>query len=809
MRRISFIFFIFISHGVYGENNNNFKFNYEMLNLNEDYLKYIVDNDLGLGNRIVNIYVNNELTDVSEVYFKKVNKTDIIPCITKDNLLKYGFSKEGLRLISLDNELCIKFNNNLVSYIFTPLNNTLLINIPTEFLSTNKNEIADEQLWDDGINAFILNYRMNYKHTNLNSSYYGFWEPRVNIGGWRFKNASYWNKTGGNFRTESMYTYAEHGINRLKSRLTIGDKYTNSNIFDSFTYRGIEFSKDENMVPHSAKIYSPVVRGIAKTNATVEIRQNGYLLYTTSVPPGDFNINTNEFSLIGSGLLDVTIIESSGQKQKYTVPYSVPMISIPKGYNKYNITIGKYRGNNISTHNKKTIITEGTYMHGLSYGYTIFGGIQFANNYNSYALGISKDAGEYGGVLLSWKTSNSMNYNDRGWVGEFMYNKNFYSTGSNITLSHAIYKSQYRTLNEIFDAYTFNESDKDYSTSIILSTPIMEGSGNLNYSKDKYINGDDRDLISLGYSNRIGMSTISINYLKTVSVSNGIRKKSHSDNVFNINLSIPFQPTINHDIYSSYQITSSDKNMLHDIGMTGSSFKRQLNWYVREQIQSGNKNKFSYAGASWNGTHGNISGNINHNNFSNEFNVDISGAILAHSSGITFGQRITDTAALIEAKGVNGAKIINYPWIKTDGRGYALSGTLTPYVNNIISIDPDSLPKNSSIKFTDINVVPTTGAIVKAKYKTSTGINSIIKITRENGRKVPFGAILLLTDTNGVVQSTSIIDDDGQAYITGLNTTSRIKLSWGKSANDNCQVEFNIKKSSLNNGLNFINGICK
>ncbi|WP_431607298.1 fimbria/pilus outer membrane usher protein [Salmonella enterica] len=28
------------------------------------------------------------------------------------------------------------------------------------------------------------------------------------------------------------------------------------------------------------------MRGIAKTNATVEVRQNGYLIYSTSVPPG-------------------------------------------------------------------------------------------------------------------------------------------------------------------------------------------------------------------------------------------------------------------------------------------------------------------------------------------------------------------------------------------------------------------------------------------------------------------------------------------------------------------------------------------
>ncbi|EDR4690280.1 fimbria/pilus outer membrane usher protein, partial [Salmonella enterica subsp. enterica serovar Paratyphi A] len=67
----------------------------------------------------------------------------------------------------------------------------------------------------------------------------------------------------------------------------------------------------------------------AKTNATVEVRQNGYLIYSTSVPPGQFEIGREQIADlgVGVGVLDVSIYEKNGQVQNYTVPYSTPVLS--------------------------------------------------------------------------------------------------------------------------------------------------------------------------------------------------------------------------------------------------------------------------------------------------------------------------------------------------------------------------------------------------------------------------------------------------------------------------------------------------
>nr|WP_280165780.1 fimbria/pilus outer membrane usher protein [Salmonella enterica] len=41
----------------------------------------------------------------------------------------------------------------------------------------------------------------------------------------------------------------------------------------------------------------------------------------------------------------------------------------------------------------------------MPYGFTLFGGVQWVNIYNSYAIGASKDIGEYGALSFDWKTS--------------------------------------------------------------------------------------------------------------------------------------------------------------------------------------------------------------------------------------------------------------------------------------------------------------------------------------------------------------------------------------------------------------------
>lgn len=82
------------------------------------------------------------------------------------------------------------------------------------------------------------------------------------------------------------------------------------------------------MLPESQRGFAPVVRGIARGTAQISIKQNGYEVYQTTVPPGPFAIN-DIYSLNGNGDLNVTVTEADGSTQNFTVPFStVPFYSV-------------------------------------------------------------------------------------------------------------------------------------------------------------------------------------------------------------------------------------------------------------------------------------------------------------------------------------------------------------------------------------------------------------------------------------------------------------------------------------------------
>lgn len=130
----------------------------------------------------------------------------------------------------------------------------------------------------------------------------------------------------------------------FKSELTLGDTWSSSDVFDSVSIRGAKLESDENMLPDSQSGFAPTVRGIAKSNAQVTIKQNGYVIYQTYTPPGPFEINDlNPTSSAGD--LEVTIKESDNSETIYTIPYAAVPILQREGHIKYSATAGKYRSN--------------------------------------------------------------------------------------------------------------------------------------------------------------------------------------------------------------------------------------------------------------------------------------------------------------------------------------------------------------------------------------------------------------------------------------------------------------------------------
>lgn len=126
---------------------------------------------------------------------------------------------------------------------------------------------------------------------------------------------------------------------------------------------------------------------------------------------------------------------------------------------------------------------------------------------------------------------------------------------------------------------------------------------------------------------------------------------------------------------------------------------------------------------------------------SSQIYYGMSGGIIAHADGITFGQPLGDTMVLVKAPGADNVKIENQTGIHTDWRGYAILPFATEYRENRVALNANSLADNVELDETVVTVIPTHGAIARATFNAQIG-GKVLMTLKYGNKSVPFGAIV-------------------------------------------------------------------
>ncbi|HBN5950360.1 TPA: fimbria/pilus outer membrane usher protein, partial [Klebsiella oxytoca] len=119
----------------------------------------------------------------------------------------------------------------------------------------------------------------------------------------------------------------------------------------------------------------------------------------------------------------------------FTVPYSSVPVLQREGHTRYAVTAGEYRSG--SNQQEKPKFFQGTLLHGLPAGWTLYGGTQLADRYRAFNLGVGKNMGELGALSLDITQANATLPDDSEHQGQsvrFLYNKSLTDTGTNIQL---------------------------------------------------------------------------------------------------------------------------------------------------------------------------------------------------------------------------------------------------------------------------------------------------------------------------------------------------------------------------------------
>ncbi|EFG0365439.1 fimbrial biogenesis outer membrane usher protein [Escherichia coli] len=701
----------------------------------------------------VDIYLNDEFMTSRDITFiADDNNADLIPCLSTDLLVSLGIKKSALldnkehsaEKHVPDNSACTPLQDRLAdaSTEFDVGQQHLSLSVPQIYVGRMARGYVSPELWEEGINAGLLNYSFNGNSINNRSNHnagksnyaYLNLQSGINIGSWRLRDNSTWSYNSGSSNSSNsnkwqhINTSAERDIIPLRSRLTVGDSYTDGDIFDSVNFRGLKINSTEAMLPDSQHGFAPVIHGIARGTAQVSVKQNGYDVYQTTVPPGPFTIDDIN-SAANGGDLQVTIKEADGSIQTLYVPYSSVPVLQRAGYTRYALAMGEYRsGNNLQSSPK---FIQGSLMHGLEGNWTPYGGMQIAEDYQAFNLGIGKDLGLFGAFSFDITQANTTLADGTRHSGQSVksvYSKSFYQTGTNT--------------NNIW------QNDRDHLLAFTLNVPFSHWMRTDSQSAFRNSNAS----YSMSNDLKGGMTNLSGGYGTLL-----------PDN--NLNYSVQVGNTHGGN-------TSS--------GTSG------------------------YSSLNYRGAYGNTNVGYSRNGDSSQIYYGMSGGIIAHADGITFGQPLGDTMVLVKAPGADNVKIENQTGIHTDWRGYAILPFATEYRENRVALNANSLADNVELDETVVTVIPTHGAIARATFNAQIG-GKVLMTLKYGNKSVPFGAIV----THGENKNGSIVAENGQVYLTGLPQSGKLQVSWGKDKNSNCIVEYKLPEVSPGTLLNQQTAICR
>ncbi|MGO4703570.1 fimbria/pilus outer membrane usher protein [Dyella sp. 2RAB6] len=745
----------------------------------------------------VNIYVNDMPQGSDNVEFRvQSGKGRAVPCLTYDFMARLvdklppeAATQACLDLAALVPSATVRFDVG---------EQRLDIGIPQAAMRRSVRGYVDPSRWDNGITAGMLNYQYNWFQRQGGGhedgqAYLGL-TGGFNAGAWHFRHQSsfQWSKADG-LQWQNLRNYVQRDVTALKSQLVMGDFSTSGDLFDTAALRGFQLSSDERMLPDSQQGYAPVVRGIAASNAKVSVRQNGYVIYETTVAAGPFRIDDLYPTGYG-GDLEVSVLEADGREQKFTVPYASVARMLRPGSTRFSVAAGAYREGGLDEH---PWVAQATWQRGLSNRVTAYAGAVVSKNYQAVQLGsaLNTPIGAFGLDLTHARTvvnvpglapkegsggsDASRRHTAQGDSLRLSYSKNLNATGTNLTVAAYRYSTRdYYSLHDAVLGSTAAGADAPHrrnSAQITLSQSIGQ-SGSLYFtgSTQNYWGRASSDLqYQLGYNS----STRWFNY--SISAARQRDGTGRVDNRLYATVSIPLGRGMldtgisfgrgGHDEQASYSGSSGDRVSY------GASVSRD-----QQGVAAFN------ASGSYRSPYALLNGSLALGQGYRQYGFSATGGMLIHSGGVTLGQSIGDTVALIKAPDAAGASVSSYPGVKLDKRGYAIVPYLIPYRRNQIELDPQGLSADVELLEGSHEAVPRSNAVIMATFATRQGRVAVIDVAPMDGMTIPFGSDVL--DEGG--QAIGVVSQGGRILVRGVSDEGQLTIPLPQSKS--CRIRYRL-----------------
>ncbi|CAO95307.1 outer membrane usher protein [Erwinia tasmaniensis] len=766
----------------------------------------------GTYNMVVHINKDDIPEQAVNFYPPDDDVKDSQPCLSPELIALLGLKPEAMKGLTWWHQGACLNTDSLKGMETRPdlATSSLYLSIPQAYLEYSSPDWDPPSRWDEGIPGILFDYNLSaqaqrqQRTGNQNYSVSGAGTAGVNMGAWRLRadwqgNLEQQNGSaqGSSKRLDWSRYYAYRALPAIRSKLTLGESYLDSGMFDSFRFTGASIVSDDNMLPPNLRGYAPEVVGMAKTNAKVIISQLGRVLYETQVASGPFRIQDINDAV--SGELKVRVEEQDGSVQEFTVnTANIPYLTRP-GSLRFKFAAG--RPSDWDHRSNGPLFGTGEFSWGVSNGWSLYGGALAGGDYNALSIGIGRDLMALGALSFDATQSRATLPSEKetlsGGSYRVSYSKTFEEIDSQVTFAgYRFSEENFMSMSEYLDArHNGNRvggSKEMYTLSFSKQFRDLGLSTYLNYSHQTYWDRPANDRYNLTMSRYFDIGRFK-NLSVSLSAYRNRYNETNDDGVY-LSLAMPWGRSGN----LSYTTTADKKDITHRVG-----------YYDR--IDENNSYQMT-TGASRRGA--NVSGYYNHEGDLARMSANASfqqggysavgltaqgGATLTaeggalHRGGMMGGSRM-----LLDTDGVAGVPVRGYgPTSKTNLWGKAVVADVNSYYRNKASIDLNKLGDKVEATRSVVQATLTEGAIGYRKFEVIAGEKAMAIIKLADGSTPPFGASV----RNRREQDTGIVNDGGVVYLSGINAGDRMTVHWDGKAQCEVQLPAPLKIDLTNNLL--------
>lgn len=663
--------------------------------------------------------------------------------------------KDFLSVLKRHKNIITNGNIQYVSFQYHSPNHSINLQIPDAYLNkVQVGTMAPAKAWDFGIPGFITKYNFSGSYNTYpnqsNANFYSFLYSQYNRAKWQFSslfNTDLNTSSVGRAETSTINVTNALGttiVPEIKSKFQAGYGQT-SNSLGSVGFYGVSLFNEMQMLPSSLQSYKPEVKGTAIEATTVELYQNGKLIYKTHVSPGPYSI-TDYYPNVGGGNIEEVLTTASGKKTTTILPFGYIPDALTHGVYKYDVNVG-YLENH---HSLNPAFVDGELNYGLNDYFTPHIGAFLSKNYLLGSIGSSVNLVGWGGLnfqvgISDYHTSDWVGGNtgqhDTGWQGKLTYASSLNEIGTDIRLNAYLYQSKdFTSLANASSLNNYEFGHEKHQLNLSITQPLphdysvdLSTAYSTNWDNTSSLTGDIN--VTHIVSSRLSWS---LQYSQSrYDSAQYDRSFNFYDRSFNFNVTFDFDG--NQSITNSTHYNDTDKEMSNSSGYSfydkENKYNGNLNMTVDEQASGENHQRSVKVtnlsgGLSWYGDKGRLgtSASVGQQQWSTS--VEASGSVLyTKPTGLMLSGESgvgASALAIVNTNKLSGVAIDGES--ETDKEGFGVVDNLLPYNYDNINLS-EGQNTDGRLMEHQATDVPVEGAILYNKFDSYLGKPLFIKLS--------------------------------------------------------------------------------